>query len=91
MRARGYQMPLTSISDNAGDTYVSANAIGSDGSDGDYIDVWYAADSQPGATAITIEQATAGTRDAWFIEAAGLPCSHRSSSQVPRSPATPSR
>jgi hypothetical protein len=62
--------PAAAISDDAGNVYVSANATGGDGDD--YIELWYAVDSKSGATVITIEQTVASTRDAWWLEAAGI-------------------
>jgi hypothetical protein len=62
--------PAAAISDNAGNVYVSANAAAGDGDD--YIELWYVADSKPGATTITIQQTVSSTRDAWWLEAADV-------------------
>jgi hypothetical protein len=64
---------ITSISDDAGNTYVSANAKSVlVAPNNDIVEIWYAGAAKPGATAILISAGQPQNRDAWFLEVSGI-------------------
>ena len=64
---------INSITDDAGNTYVSANAL-STSSDApmNIVEIFYAASSKAGATTLEIRSGGSMTRDVWFFEVAGM-------------------
>jgi hypothetical protein len=64
---------LTAVTDNAGNPYVSASAGATWASTGfDHIEIWYAKDSLPGATLLTVMGPGGPNREVWFMEVAGM-------------------
>jgi hypothetical protein len=64
------KQPITAMTDDAGNTYVSANALATNAMD--MVEIWYAANSVPGATTLTVTSATASKRQVWFLELSNM-------------------
>jgi hypothetical protein len=60
------RQPITAMTDDAGNTYVSANALAANAMD--LVEIWYAVNSLPGATTLTVTSETASNRQVWFLE-----------------------
>lgn len=64
--------PTVSITDDAGNTYVSANCralwTGDDGA----VEIWYASNARAGATTVTINSAGPTSRSTWVLEFANM-------------------
>lgn len=64
---------IQAITDNAGNTYVSANAQSHiTNLLSDVVEIWYATNSLPGATSLSVEGTASSIREAWFVEASQL-------------------
>lgn len=64
------QAPLTSISDSAGDAYVSASSTFLQQSA--FGETWYAPSGAGGATSLTITDIANHDREVWFVEISGV-------------------
>jgi hypothetical protein len=68
--AFGPPAPVTSVTDNRGTTYVSANASASTGSG--RCEIWYAPNTSGGVTSIVVTWSTATNTELWGAELAGM-------------------
>jgi hypothetical protein len=66
--------PVTSITDNAGNSYVSTNAMSnlSNLPNKDIVEIWYATNARAGATSVVVTASVSSNREAWLLEASGV-------------------
>ena len=73
----GYNVgsPVLSIVDDVGNIYKSAQSVSviSTIAANDTVEIWYSTTGHAGATSVTVSAAQSQAREAWVIEATGLP------------------
>lgn len=63
---------IASLTDNAGNAYVSANAASVWAGAPAVMEIWYAPNSTANATTLTATGGGTGARDMWFLEVSGM-------------------
>ena len=62
---------VSSITDNVGNTYVSANVRGIDTTSGNSVEIWYALNTKAGVTSIVVNLSASALTAVWMTEFSG--------------------